>query len=111
MKLTEFAITIGMAGLAVLTAAITMAVAKMLYSSWTAEGRVQTLHDLFRAVSDRHQFLVNELLPKLDQHRYEFSIVENAKRVTDVLLGYDHSLPSLTLQYLPYTVKGHGIIV
>jgi len=101
-----------MAGLAILMAVITMAVAKKVYSNWTAEGRVHALHDLFRAVHDRHQFFVSELLPRVKpHHRDESGIDISAEMVTDVLLAYDHPLPSLTPQYLPYTAIGRGRIL
>ena len=109
MKPAEFVFTTGMAGLAILMAVITMAVAKKLYLSWTAEGRVQMVHDLFRTVYDRHQFFVSELLQRVKSHHHEFGIFRSGeRRVTDILLSYGYPLTSPTLQYLPYTVKGHG---
>ena len=95
MTLAQFAISTGV---------ILLTVAHKL-PGWTAEGRVQALHDLLLKVHDRHKFLTDKLLPMLKPPRREHSMVRSVERITEVLFLYDYPLPFLTLQYLPYVVK------
>jgi len=105
MESAESPITTGMAShLIVLTTVIMTAVATKLYSSWSAEARVQALDDLFRMVSARHKHLV-KLLMMLEPRHHEIDIIRSVKAVIGVLPLYDHPLTPLMLQNLPYTVK------
>ena len=106
MKPAELATIIGTATLTGLIALTTMVVAKKLYSSWTAGGRAQVLHDLLLAVRDRNLFLVDRVLPMVEPRLRELHDLDlSAERITKVLFTCDHPLTFQTLQCSPYAAK------